>query len=125
MAGKSRTKATKAAPEEQKRETFAGVPVDVSGADMAFGPRSMARMMPSYAELCALDVPSEWQSFVGGWFFRGLKAEVVDALKARDGIDKSAALRHVRSVLGSWEPKHEHKELGCAYLMHLWFEAVP
>ena len=48
------------------------------------------------------------------WFFYGLKdAQFVP----NEGIDKGEALRHLGYIMGSWEPQHEHKEAGCAYLL--------
>lgn len=32
--------------------------------------------------------------------------------------------RHISACLGSYEPKHEHKIAGVAYLLSLWFEPV-
>ena len=55
------------------------------------------------------------------WFFRGAK---LGKLTPKNGIDAQAAIRHVRYCMGSWEPKHEHKEAGCAYLLSLWFDDI-
>jgi len=41
-----------------------------------------------------------------------------------DGIDQNKALRHIKAILGSFEPKHEHKEAAAAYLLSLWFKSV-
>lgn len=38
------------------------------------------------------------------------------------GVDRYKALRHIHYILGSWEPKHEHKEAGAAFLFNEWFE---
>lgn len=62
-----------------------------------------------------------WVEVQRRWFFQGLKGVTVTA---RDGIDKTAALRHLSLIQGSWEPKHEHKEAAVAYLMSLWFELI-
>ncbi len=43
---------------------------------------------------------------------------------SKPGIDETDAKRHLKAVLGSFAPKHEHKEAACAYLMSLWFEDV-
>ena len=68
------------------------------------------------------DVPEEfrrdrspWCRVVGRWFFRGLNGFAV-----REGIDRTTALRHLKACMGSWEPKHEDKTAGVAYLMSLW-----
>lgn len=43
-------------------------------------------------------------------------------LTARPGVDRDKALVAIKAALGSFEPKHEHKEAGCAFLLHEWFE---
>lgn len=63
-----------------------------------------------------------WNKFVSDWFFGGLKKEDIDALKPKEGIDKTKALSAIKSILCSFEPKQEHKEAGTAYLMSEWFE---
>jgi hypothetical protein len=40
----------------------------------------------------------------------------------KEGIDRSVAMRHLKCIMSSWEPQHEHKTAGVAYLMSLWFE---
>ena len=42
----------------------------------------------------------------------------------KEGIDPVMAWRHVRCVMGSFEPQHRHKVAACAYLMSLWFEDI-
>ena len=36
-------------------------------------------------------------------------------------IDPEAVNRHTRACLRSFEPRHEHKIAGVAYLLSLWF----
>jgi hypothetical protein len=101
----------------------APTPVDVSDLDIAF-PASVGHLLPAWA-----DIPEEfrhwpgngWVRFVDNWFFKGTSTR---QLKAKPGIDKNAALRHVRACMGSFEPKHEHKTAGVAYLLSLWFEPL-
>ena len=101
-------------------------PHTVTDVEIAFGGRT-DQLLPAENE-----IPREywmrsnaWVKTVSRWFFKGATVAEVDALTPKAGVDKTAALRHLRAVLGSWEPKHEHKESGCAYLASLWFEAVP
>jgi hypothetical protein len=77
--------------------------------------------MPRYE-----DVPAEfkragnqWEKEASSWFFAGVPADT--PIEAADGIDLNIALRHLGCVLASFEPKHEHKMAGAAYLMSLWF----
>ena len=75
------------------------------------------------------DIPDEFThasnryvSFVSRWFFDGINPEDVLRLKPREGVEKTRALSAIRAILGSFEPKHEHKNAGCAYLLSEWFE---
>lgn len=60
---------------------------------------------------------SPWCRWAAKWFFDGLKRWPVPA----EGIDRGLAMANLSSVMSSWEPKHEHKEAGVAYLASLWF----
>lgn len=42
--------------------------------------------------------------------------------QAKEGVDAMKARRHLMAVLGSFEPKHEHKEAGAGWLMSMWYE---
>lgn len=64
---------------------------------------------------------SEWLQVVSDWFFRGLKGA---KWKPKPGIDVKKALCAVKCCIGSFEPSHEHKESGCAYLLSQWFDGV-
>lgn len=93
----------------------------VTRADVAFGPRSLGDWLPNWDE-----IPEEFKRdenpfarAASTWFFQGLPD---GALVAKPGIDQTMALGHLSAVLRSFEPKHEHKEAGVAYLMSLWFE---
>ena len=95
-------------------------PKSTTRLDIAFGPKNLKDYLPAMSE-----IPKEfeswsnpWNKLVSEWFCRGLK----ESPKAKEGIDSTAALAHIRTILGSFEPKHEHKTAGCAYLMSLWFE---
>lgn len=97
-------------------------PIIVSGLDLAFGGK-ISDLLPKYS-----DIPNEfkrgntkWNKVVSDWFFCGLKE---CQWKPKDGIKTEDALRHVKAVMASWEPKHEHKEAGCAYLLSEFFEDV-
>lgn len=62
-----------------------------------------------------------WRRFQSRWMFRGLKKS---AITPRADVDMDKALRHLKTVQGSYEPKHEHKEAAVAWLASRWFEAV-
>lgn len=63
---------------------------------------------------------AKWLKLMNDWFYSGLKS--TDGLKAKEGIDLNTALQHIHTCLGSFEPKHEHKTAGVAYLMSLWLD---
>lgn len=93
---------------------------DVTNLAVAFGCRAM-ELMPPYK-----DIPDDykrghtkWNKLFNDWFFGGLKSLDVAPKK---GIDKQKALTHIRAIMVSFEPQHEHKEAGVAYLMSEWFE---
>lgn len=95
---------------------------EVTGLDLVFG-GDMKKLLPAMTE-----IPQEfqqghtkWNKVVSDWFFYGLKNI---QWKPRGGVDEDMALRHVKAVMGSWEPQHEHKEAGCAYLLSEFFDDV-
>jgi len=98
------------------------VPQSVSPLDLAFG-GNMGKLLPPMR-----DIPADFHSFnnpwvrcVGTWFTVGLANPV---FYPKPGIDRRDAMGHMKAILMSFEPKHEHKSAGCAYLMSLWFEKV-
>lgn len=96
------------------------LPKELDDVNVAF-PTSVDGMMPAYR-----DIPDEfkcstnkWNKLFGDWFYAGL-AEL--ELTPKEGVDKDKALRHIRYIMRSWDPKHEHKEAGIAFLLNEWFE---
>lgn len=97
-------------------------PIEVSDLEIAFG-GDMKKLLPAWK-----DIPEEfknertkWNKVVSDWFFHGLKNCI---WKPKEGIEADKALRHVQAIMSSFEPKHEHKEAGCAYLLSLFFDDV-
>lgn len=94
-------------------------PVTVTDLDIAFG--RISALMPDRETL-----DEQWGKRDRSWgsklfsclFYTGGQFN----LTPKPGIDRSVALRHIRAIMGSFEPKHEHKEAACAYLFELWFE---
>jgi hypothetical protein len=98
-------------------------PQPVTDVDIAFGVRAID-LLPTYSE-----IPDEfkrndnpWNNFWQLLFFSGGSVSEIEAV---EGIDREAALRHIRAILGSFTPQHEHKIAGIAYLSSLWFESPP
>lgn len=98
-------------------------PVKVDAIDQAFGGK-IDKLLPTYAS-----IPDEfkrhngnkWVDVVETWFFEGLDPK---RLIPEPHIDKRDALGHLRAIMCSFEPKHEHKIAGVAYLMSMWFAEV-
>ena len=105
------------------------IPVpETTPLDAAFGGKAM-EILPPWK-----DIPDEFKTTYGGnataakwlkvvsdWFFRGLKD---CKWTPRAGVETNKALQAVQCCIGSFEPSHEHKEAGCAYLLSQWFEDV-
>lgn len=98
------------------------IPKEVSDLDVTFGGRSEELLPP-------IDViPSEfwegstkWNKLASDIFYgRELKGE----LQEKVGIDVHFAARHIRAVLASFQPKHEHKMAGCAFLLSQFYKEV-
>ena len=100
-------------------------PTLVTKLDMAFGGIAldlMPKMKDIPKEFKQHDNPFvEWQQ---KWFFEGLKKNDILKIKPKAGINVGEALAHLRVIQGSFEPQHEHKEAGAAYLASLWFESI-
>lgn len=99
------------------------MPIAVTTLEMAFGGSTKKLMVPM------ADIPQEfqrghtkWNAIQSRWFFSGLPKTT--EFVPKDGIDVKVALRHLSTIQGSFEPKHEHKEACVAYLMSLWFDDV-
>lgn len=95
-------------------------PVIVEGMSMYFG-GDMEKLLPNYK-----DIPDEfkrdgnyWVRWQQKWFFSGLSE--ADIPQAKEGIDGKSAMRHLAAIQRSFQPKHEHKEAGVAYLASVWF----
>ena len=98
------------------------LPEKTNSLDLAFG-GNMEKLLPPRKE-----IPEEfwsnntkWNKIVSNAFFRGGKFTKV---VPKDGIDANEALAHFCAILRSFEPKHEHKEAACAYLLSIWFEEI-
>ncbi len=96
---------------------------EVTDSQLIFG-AGIERLLPAFK-----DIPpefkrvgaSQWERVADRWFARGLRGV---ELIPKEGVDVMKALRHLATIMGSYEPKHEHKIAAIAYLMSLWFEDV-
>lgn len=102
------------------------IPLDVSDDDVLDGSTDTEWLLPPWKDIPtqfrARSSSEPWCHFVSDWFFDGTDAA---RMVARPGVDRRLAFRHLRAVMRSHEPKHEHKIAGVAYLCSLWFEPLP
>jgi len=94
--------------------------IEIDDVTMAF-PADIMHLMPKYC-----DIPdefkngyTEWNKIFANWFYCGIKMIKV---VPKEGIDKAKAIRHITAIMGSYEPKHEHKEAAVSYLLSQWFD---
>lgn len=100
---------------------------EVNHLDLAFG---SILHMPAYET-----VPDQFKDrgnpyvrAISSWFFNGAKGNaegiVIDGnnFTVKAGVDRSKAIAAIRAVLASFEPKHEHKQAACAYMLSEWFD---
>ena len=64
---------------------------------------------------------SNWGRLVSEWFFSGGEAPVKIKKNVSEEDAKKAFLI-VRTALGSFQPAHEHKIAGCAWILDKYFE---
>lgn len=98
-------------------------PLVIDRVDQAF-PSDVLRLMPPYEEIPEefrrfFQSGTKWNRLVSDCFFNGLEEL---SLTPKAGIDPDVAWIHVQTILRSFQPKHEHKEAACAYLLSLWFD---
>jgi hypothetical protein len=74
------------------------------------------------------DIPAEFKRssnpfahIASKLFFEGGKLADF-GLTAKPGVDVSKAMRAIKCCLGSFDPSHEHKEAGVAYMLSQWFD---
>lgn len=110
--------------EAQKSIKDFSKPADIDTLTVVF-PIRVLELMPAY-----VDIPKEFKTwpphnrfgkFFSDMFYQGV---TIKKLTPKDGIDAKKAMRHLRTIAGSFEPKHEHKEAAFAYLMSLWFDDI-
>jgi hypothetical protein len=98
-------------------------PVKLAATEVAFPANVVGRLLPRWE-----DLPKEFRQdstdychFVSRWFSVGSSFKP----KVKEGLDEQDVWRHLKACMGSFEPKHEHKVAGVAYLMSLWCEPLP
>jgi hypothetical protein len=104
----------------------ATIPVpEISDVEAAF-PANVLDWMPPRDEIPEefrfMRGRSEWNEIADSWFANGLPGNV--EFYPRDGVDPEKAVKAISAVLGSFAPKHEHKEEAAAYLLSCWFSKI-
>lgn len=92
-------------------------PVAIDDATLAFPHSVIGKLLPKWDA-----IPDEFKSnhnkyaeLARKWFLNGIKG-----ITFNPDLDSNTAGRHLQACLGSYEPKHQHKIAGVAYLMSLW-----
>ena len=74
------------------------------------------------------DIPEEFKQWHNDFakiaamlFYNGGKLSD-HGLTPKGDLDEIKAIRAIRACLGSFEPKHEHKMAGVAYMLSEWFD---
>lgn len=95
------------------------IPKKVSDVTLAFPASIVGEYLPEMK-----DIPEEFKKHGNKWakdvselFYNG---GTIDNLKS--DISKEDATRHMVVMLSSFEPKHEHKIAGAAWLLSMWSE---
>lgn len=99
-------------------ETIPFLPKPVDNIAAALGDISNLPPMSAIPDEFKRHGGNPWVELASRWFFSGLK----QAPRFKEGIDGKAAMRALSACLRSFEPKHEHKTAGVAYLLSLWCE---
>ena len=100
------------------------IPKEVNDLDMEFGPKDLKEYLPAMSEIpenfkYERGEALQWIKIANNWFFSGIQNLVITP---KIGIDRNIALRHLKTIMSSYEPSHEHKIIGVAWLMSLWFD---
>jgi hypothetical protein len=93
---------------------------EVDNILMAF-PADVMNLMPKYE-----DIPdefkhghTEWNKIFANWFYCGI---VIHKTVPKEDVDAEKAIKHLKAIIGSYQPKHEHKEAAVSYLLSQWFD---
>lgn len=96
---------------------------EISDVELAF-PATALDWMPEWDAIPAefKDGRTEWNKIALQWFRYGLPAEV--EFYPYVGVDPEKAVRAIQATLGSYAPKHQHKEAAVAFMLSEWFGKI-
>jgi len=98
---------------------------EITDVELAFPARALEWMPPMEAippEFHDMNGQTEWNRIARAWFYTGLPSTT--GFHVKEGVDGAAALRAISATLGSFAPKHEHKEAAVAYMLASWFDKI-
>ncbi len=101
-------------------------PQEISAVQQAFPGSVVGTLMPPMSAVpdeFKRNRANDWSKFVSDWFFHGNPFDKW-TVYMRDDVDGQIAFTHLRTLLSSFEPKHEHKEAAVAWLASRWFAAI-
>jgi len=94
-------------------------PVEVNDATLVF-PAGIPNLLPPAKEL-PLEFVDEsynlWKEIASSFIYG---TELKQDLRILPSLDSKTAQRHIQSIVGSFEPKHEYKEAAVAFLLSKW-----
>jgi hypothetical protein len=95
---------------------------EVDGVDVIFGGKKALEIMPRMQDIPE-DFPNrkKWEKVMNDWFFLGLKNA---KWTPKEGVETKKALSAIKTVMGSFAPKHEHKEAAVVFMLSEWFHDV-
>jgi hypothetical protein len=103
-------------------------PQEIDGVTLAFPASVVGTLLPERREIPE-DLwrawhhdSHEWCGPANRWFHEGIET---DDFVPKEGIDAKAAWRQLGACMRSFEPSHENKIAGVAWLMSRWFDKAP
>lgn len=99
------------------------MPVDINSKEFCSAGIYTLMPRPEKIPQAFLSSPGylKWEKVADQWFSQGLKEyEFIPW----EGVDGKLARMHVFACISSWEPSHENKIMGCAYLMNEFFKDI-
>ncbi len=91
-----------------------------TGADVAFG--APLRAYPPIESVP--DGLAPYEEVFSKLFFRGGKLDDF-GLSIKPGLDRGQVMGGLRALMGSFEPKHEHKQAVVAWCLREWCDGSP
>lgn len=99
-------------------------PKPVTGVDQVFG-GNIEELLPPRKdipeEFSKLGSNNKWVKLANDLYYEGSKIKKYECT-CRGDMDPNEAIKHIRAIMVSYRPKHEHKIAGCAWLLSLFFE---